>query len=411
MLQLPNGCTCSDPTVTPANWKTSGASIKKNWRVTYRFRDPSFKEQYPNGKLVGIKKMNRFKTLGERRLATTEILDEVTKLLEEGYNPITNKISDEKKTTDISEHTPLVDALAWAFENKNAEPETMKNIKSVLLYFNKGLAALNLDRLPVGKVTRKHITQALKKTGEIKIQTDIVIDKTGRTKKGIWNSNQYNHSRKYISALFTELADVDACDGNPVDRIKKQNTLTKIRGELSILERQKVNAFVKENYFPFWRFLQIFFHSGARMIELLGVKIKDVDLFRQRFKVTVKKGNITREEWRTIKTIALPFWREILSLVKSGDLYLFSWGLVPGIKLNTRYQLTKRWRQHVKIKLGIDADMYSLKHSNLDEVAGELNLEEAQKLAGHKTKVITLGYTQGESDRKHNRLKEVNNAF
>lgn len=64
----------------------------------------------------------------------------------------------------------------------------------------------------------------------------------------------------------------------------------------------------------------------------------------------------------------------------------------------------------MKKKLGIKADIYSLKHSNLDETAAILDVKAAQNQAGHTAPVITIErYLGGENERKHNRLKTFNN--
>ena len=44
MLSLPNGCSCSDLAVFPANWKLKNASIKAEWYIYYRFHAPKFKD-------------------------------------------------------------------------------------------------------------------------------------------------------------------------------------------------------------------------------------------------------------------------------------------------------------------------------------------------------------------------------
>lgn len=69
-MLLPNGCSCSDPTVYPPNWENTGASLKHDWYIQYYFYDPVFKEKYKNGKLFIVKGgVNRLKTLTERREA------------------------------------------------------------------------------------------------------------------------------------------------------------------------------------------------------------------------------------------------------------------------------------------------------------------------------------------------------
>jgi hypothetical protein len=139
--------------------------------------------------------------------------------------------------------------------------------------------------------------------------------------------------------------------------------------------------------------------------------VADVDLINQRFKVMVKKGRGYQEQWRTIKTSVLYLWQELMNEAKPGQV-LFSRGLKPGDEMIRREQITRRWYEHVKKKLNVKADFYSLKHTNLDQVAEVLSVNDASKQAGHTTPVVTLNhYLVGEKERQHERLKEVNNAF
>jgi hypothetical protein len=43
MKSLFNGCSRSDISVTPQNWKTKKASLKYPWKIHYRFYDPACK--------------------------------------------------------------------------------------------------------------------------------------------------------------------------------------------------------------------------------------------------------------------------------------------------------------------------------------------------------------------------------
>jgi hypothetical protein len=92
MLLLPNGCKCSPLKVSPNNWETAKASLKKKWYIYYRFYDPSYKDRYPKGKLRIIKGMNEAKTLEERREITCALMDmELRELKKMGYHPILEK--------------------------------------------------------------------------------------------------------------------------------------------------------------------------------------------------------------------------------------------------------------------------------------------------------------------------------
>ncbi len=90
MITLPNGCHCSELTVTPKDWKTCKVSaMARNWHIQYYFYDDALKQR----KFVLVKGMNRFKTLKERREATVQLIEnELYQLREKGYNPITGNL-------------------------------------------------------------------------------------------------------------------------------------------------------------------------------------------------------------------------------------------------------------------------------------------------------------------------------
>ena len=111
------------------------------------------------------------------------------------------------------------------------------------------------------------------------------------------------------------------------------------------------------------------------------------------------------------KNIALDFWKEQLSEASPGD-YVFSSDFKPGKGKTTPKHMSNKWKEYVKEGLGIDIDFYSLKHLNLDEVAGQLDAEAAAKMAGHTSTVITLKhYLINEEERKMEKLRRVNNDF
>ena len=397
MLQLRNGCTCSDLSVYPPNWDKAGASTKKDWYIQYYFFDPVFKEKYPYGSLR-IKKggINKFKTLEERRSGIKILKEELLFALQnEGYNPIT-KTTSVPLNSDIEPNTPLSQAIVFAQSKIKVGSQTALDIRSVIKYTQDAAKNLRLNILPVSQIKKKHIK--------------LMLDNLG-TFKEKWSSNQYNYYRAHLMMLFNILMEYDATDVNPVLGIKKQKHVVKQREVLTPDERKIVNKHLYENNYTFWRFLQIFFHSGARESELMRIQAKDVDLVRQQYKILVLKGNNSNWTDRTIKDIALPFWEELLKGCDKND-YIFSKGLIPGKVSISPRQITNRWERWVKIPLGITADFYSLKHLNLDETAALLDIESASAMAGHTSTVITMKhYAHGEKERSHQRLKSVANSF
>lgn len=399
MLQLPNGCHCSELSVTPRNWQSGGHSLlKKNWFIQYYFYDPAYREKYKNGFQVRVKGMNKFKTLAERRQATKELLDnELSMLKEECYNPITKYILPFNLTNAlIDSQTPFIDAFNMVKEKLTVEKTTKSDLTSVIKGVNHAALALNIVHMGISSIKRKHIKA--------------LLDYLSNTNPK-FSTNRYNKYRSYLMMLFKELVELEACEHNPIKEISPKRSVVKVREVPTETQMISVDKFLKENNYSFWRFLQIFFHSGARESELLKVKKQDVDLFNQQYKIVIKKGKSEYEDWKTIKDIALPFWREIISLAKEND-YLFSKGLVPGIKHIRPDQISRRWKRHVKDKLNIRADCYSLKHLNTTAIVDLYDEQTAANLNSHKSTAMISGvYDVRHKEREHEILKKIKNKF
>lgn len=400
MIKLPNGCYCSEPSVYPNNWEKTSASVKKDWYIQYYFYDPTLKDdrRYKYGKRCIIKSgINRYKTADQRRESMHDMMqEELYTLKVGGFNPITKTaIASIATAGEITPETSFIEALTKAYNNLTCKKATIIDIKSVLKYFSQALTQLRYDTIPIGGVKRKHVR--------------LVLDQCGKAKPN-WTANQFNHYRRYISMLFTELVELEAIEHNPIREIAKQKTVKRIRQTLTKEERSKVKRYLSKNYCTFWRFVHIFFHSGARLTELLSVKKEDIDLANQRYKCLIEKGKQYKEVWRTIKDTVLSDWKELVNESEPNQ-YVFSQGLRPGNNKIRREQVTRRWEVHVKKKLGIGADLYSLKHSNTDETTEILTLLDASKMNSHTNTNTTLIYAIGEKERQHNRLKRVQNSF
>lgn len=394
MLQLPNGCTCSDPSVFPKNWKTVSASCKKDWRIQYYFRDPDFKDRWPNGKSVIVKRMNRFKTVEERRVVTKMLLENEINDLKAGHNPILKKTIVEVRgpAFEINRKTPFIQAIRMAFKKLKLSDSSLSNISSSITYIEKASNKLGYSDIEVSKISRKHIISILE-------ACDL-------------SPQSYNHYRAYFMQLFTELVILEATEINPVDKYVRKMDVEGDAPELfTRQERKEILNFYKKNDKYFARFLQIFFHSGSREIELLRIKHEKVDPNCRFFKTKVRKRKKVVEEKRAIKKISANLWRELLEETNPGE-YIFGRLLVPGPKPCLRDYITKKWKRDIKDGLGINKNIYWLKHTNLDETSAILDAKAAAKQAGHKSTVITLKhYLINEEDREMERLREVANKF
>lgn len=146
MISLPNNCTCSEISVTPKNWKTCKASaLERNWYIQYYFYDNTLDKR----KFIIVKGMNRFKTLQERREATTQLIyNELYQLKEKGFNPITGKFT-EDSYSGIDPKTGFIEALRKAFKLVKCEGSTLLDIKSSIHFFEMAAKKMGIEKLEI----------------------------------------------------------------------------------------------------------------------------------------------------------------------------------------------------------------------------------------------------------------------
>ncbi|MDQ2718192.1 MAG: site-specific integrase [Bacteroidota bacterium] len=393
MISLPHGCNCSELSVNPKNWKTCKASaLSHNWYIQYYFYDTAIKQK----KFVVIKGMNRFKTIDERREATKQLIEnELYQLKEKCFNPITGKFLPVSNNS-IEPTTIFIDALRKAFALMKLESTTKSDIKTLINFFEIAARKTGISKYGIQDIKRKHLMQMME-----------VLP----TLKKSWSAYSYNNNRAYLMMLFKKLMLMEAVETNPVKEIPKQEIITRIKRVLTHQERMVVDSYLSQTDSVYHRFILIFFHSGCRRTELCRLKVSDVDLKNQVFKVLVKKGRKQRECLRPIKNIALQFWKDQMESAAVDD-YVFSSTFNPGkFKLQPK-KISNKWKAYVKDDLKIDVDFYALKHLNLDETSNQLNAESAAKMAGHTSSVITLKhYLVNEEQREMEKLKRVNNKF
>lgn len=404
MLNLPNGCSCSEPTIYPSNWKTGGkVLLEKPWYIQYWFRDPSqtleWQNKHPYGKLIRIKFKGGLTTLEDLRASAKELLqNEKAMLTVDGYNPITKTNNlPSAVASDIPPSTPFIEALRFAENTIKLGKGSKQDLKSVLKYVESAARALRIDRIQIDQVKRKHIK--------------LLLESLSQTKK-IWTAHTYNWYRANLNILFNELIEYEAIESNPVWKVTKMKEVTRIRETLSRAQRHQVDMHLRKKKLASFRlFIRIFFHTGIRSTEMLSLKGSDVHLTDQTVRVTIKKGRQGIEVLKTIKDISIRYWKLALQECGPND-YIFSKNLRPGPVPITSPQITRRWETHVKDDLGITADFYSFKHGNTTEMVDMLGEATAAALNSHSgTGMVRKIYDTKRISREHLKIRGADNQF
>lgn len=397
MIQLPNGCSCGEFLIRPKNWKQSNASVKTDWYIRYRFYDPKFKNEHPDGyPRLAKGGINRLKTAVARRAAMELLIKTEMEALNEGFNFFTRITTLPAEITyEIKPTTPFAKALKASYERLAVPKVTKYSIKSCLKYVTKAIEQLRFNFLEIQAVRRRHIKLILEQCEKNQAR---------------WSPQSFNHYRAYLMMMFKELIDLETVELNPVSLIEKKPVKRLQRTELTSKEREQVDAHLAKVDPRFRLYMYIFFHSGSRIAELARVRGRDVDMNNQRFLISVEKRKVPVEVWKPMKNLVYQYWAEMITGCGPDD-YVFSHDIKPGKVSALPEYFTKRWKRVVKEPLNITADLYSLKHSNMEETAKIINIKRAQHMASHTSEATSKLYAQGEKAREDEDLKLINNEF
>lgn len=407
LVNLPNGCSRSAVSVTPKNWKTQKASVKKNWKINYRFYDPAYKSN-PKlwGRQITVRGMNDERELEKRQKATKALIDKVKDLIDvQLYNPITcTYMAVQENVEEITPHTYFLPALWKAYTMVTGAHGMLIDIKSAINHMQAAAGKLfdkahqmPYNALRIHQVSRKHLLYILKQCGKDNPR---------------FSANRYNKYRDYLVILFKRLLAVEAVDGNPALTLPIEKHTPAKRKLLNAGERAVIDNNLRAADYYFWRYTRIFHRSGSRTTELLQLKNNDhIDLINQEFTILVKKGQEFKWDTRPIPDDILPLWQEVINEAQAGD-YLFGRLFKPGPKTIRPDNVNRRWNKHVKIGMGIKKEFYPLKHHNADSIDEQLNIEHAAAADGHTdTKTTKKHYAVNHKQRMIDKLKKTKVDF
>lgn len=376
----------STPSVSPKNWLSPKCSLKKDWFISYYIYTDT-------GRIKKVvKNMNRFKTYPERCKATKELLEAEIQKLTKPQDPVATKAT---------------------FVPKGA----FKSVKEALLDMvekkRKTCVARHCDNLET-KATRfcevaKHEKIELKMSN-ISRQDCLLILEAMVKYYPTFTDKTYNSYIKDVGTLFADLLYWEYIKYNPFHKMRKKQVVKELKVVATEAQRKQIDHHLKHNHYCFWRFMHIFFHSGAREAELCRMKASDIHLKERYFIVEIRKGRSKRKEIKAMLPGAYPHWAEIVAENKP---YPFSHDFQPGDQPINEDRVSKTWKTFVKDQLKMyNVDFYSLKHLHTDMIENMADLDLAQAHDDHlEQKTTETIYAVGIKKRKLEKLKQLNIKF
>ena len=211
-------CHYSDIWVHPENWKTltTQKSLKLNWYVECKFHDPLFKEKYPKG-FPFRKRLNRLRTIEERKAAIRLLLKEIPILFEQkGWNPITKRYMIPEPIPAFGSLYPkqnFIEALEIAYLKLLVSDGVKKELRRIIGKLKKSAAEQRID-FAICEIHSGYVRD--------------LLDYLNLT------PNEYNKYLTHLSIVLSDLVEKRIVFHNPIRDIKKKKTVKKIRETLEI---------------------------------------------------------------------------------------------------------------------------------------------------------------------------------
>ena len=346
--------------------------------------------------------LNRIKNLRERQIQG-KILIEFFK------NQIALGRFDVGQSTKINR--TLIDALSFGLEKKKEfiAKKTFHDYSNALGFVYQAIKDIRLEHLYIKDTRRLHVK--------------LIMERLKKDRK--WSNKAYNKNLGYLSAIFTELMQWDLIENNPCFKIKRlpeeestanrpatQNEITRIKKHL------------QSKHLGFFRFVVTIYHTGIRPVELTRIKVGMVDLENQ---TIVMPANITKgRKKQRIVPINHHLLKEFeaMDLIKyPQDFYLF--GRIPtGKRGRNRIEFlpatgmlkrdtpNRNWKTHVKNDLGIDVNLYAMKHTGANaKILAGIDLEALRDLYGHQSELMTKRYATVVKEVNRNMIIEQSPDF
>ena len=356
------------------------------WYVHFRYEGKQFRYKLNYNKIEDLK---------ERQMSFESLCRVILEDLKKGWNPNIKGISAPKK--DFT----LIEALKFALEKKkpNISPKTYSGYNGSVNFLETAINKIGLSNINIVDVKRVHVKLIMEKAKEL----------------NSWSNKAHNKHLNHFKAVLSELLQWDIIENSPafkVDNLKV--SAPDANRPASKDDMQRIRTELETNHRNFYIFCITIFFTGIRPEEILKIKLSMVNLKDSEIVLPPEITKTNKKRIVPISPFLLPYYESLNFEKLPKDYYLFGSfreagkgnlgkfeDFIPAPTHLNRDTATRRWEAVVKIKLGIDMNMYAMKKAGANAlILAGVSINAIKDLFGHTSEVTTQIYITN--------LKEIN---
>lgn len=358
-----------------------------SWRVEYSVINPG------TGNMVRKRiKINKIKSIKERRKYADRLIVELNKKLYKGWNPF---LENEAAKSFIK----IVDVLNTFMKAKERElkPNTIRSYKSTIKIFKEWLFENDLIDIYCSYFTDKMAME---------LMNHLYVD------NGI-NERTYNNYRRTFKVVFNWMIDYRYLSRNPFDAIKKKRVRQKQRVIIPAELRQRIKVYLKGNDQKMYMASLLVYHCLIRPNEITFLKPVDFNLVNQTIFIASEAAKNSNARIATIPNSIINEIEGFNFFGADPDQYIYGENFQPGKKRLNPRRFSKKW---TKLRKDLDIEMkyqfYSLRDSGIVQMLTDgVPPQEVMKQADHSSLEITSIYAKHANPKGSHLIKKLVSEF
>jgi len=346
---------------------------KSRWYVSYHAKNPQ------SGKLHRKTiKVNRVKSLTERKKYAQKLVLEINKKLENGWNPFLEQEAPKS-------FTKLTTALEIFLKHKTKEfdsDDSIRTYKSMIKTLTNYIE--NFIKEPNLLVLSFNNTYVNNYMNYLFIERNIA-------------NKTYNNYKKFLVSAWNWLIENQYCKANPFMTVSKKMIAKKTRQIIDAGTRTRIKDYlIQENKKEFLAIIMLCFHGLIRPKEICLLK---PDNIRLNERIIFLTPEMTKDNDTRIVSIStdLSNYLEKLNLDKiNKEHYIFSTKFKPGKHLINSRDIGREWTKlRNELKFSKTYQFYSLKDSGIVQMLMDgISPIEVRNQAGHSSLEQTNEYAK-----------------